>query len=109
MEFPRQRVGFPLFTPTFPVAARKHETLSDSPGRKHEPILLCDSQYDLQPNLHHMTVEEEPRGKLKRSRKRSHVNLFFSVYVRYVVCEGRLTIHGYSRKRSSSSGEWSSG
>lgn len=68
MEFPRQHVGFPLFTPPLPVPARKHETLSDSPGRKHEPALLCDSHHDLQPNPHHITVLEVPRGKFKCSK-----------------------------------------
>ena len=65
MEFPRQRVGFPLFTPPLPVPARKHETLSDSPGRKLELALLCDSRHDLQPNPLHMAGLEAPRGKVK--------------------------------------------
>lgn len=77
-SFPHQRVGFPLFSPPLPVPARKHETLTDSPGRKPEPTLLCDSHHDLQPNPPDMTVSEVP------------CVLFF------FFCQGPLTITHYS-------------
>lgn len=91
MEFPRQHVGFPLFTPPLPVPARKHETLSDSPGRKHELALLCDSHHDLQPNPDHMTVLEVPRGEFKYSK---NTNVHDSVFVSFSVSffQGTLTI-----------------
>ncbi|KAI4828846.1 hypothetical protein KUCAC02_022918, partial [Chaenocephalus aceratus] len=43
--------------------ARKHETCSDSPGRKLELALLCDSRHDLQPNPLQIAGLEAPRGK----------------------------------------------
>lgn len=87
MEFPRQRVGFPLFTPPLPVPARKHETLTDSPGRKHELVLFCDSHHDLQSNPHHMTVLELPEGKLKCSQNTNvHADSVFICLVQSTVC-----------------------
>lgn len=85
-SFPHQRVGFPLFNPPLPVPARKHETLTDSPGRKPEPTLLCDSHHDLQPNPPDMTVSEVPNGKLKCSKTwMLTVTLYVSLRVQCVL------------------------
>lgn len=60
-EVPCHRVGFPLFTLPFPVPARKHKILGDSPGRKHETALLYDSPWPLAKPPSHDSFSEASR------------------------------------------------